>query len=717
MLKKKSRKKILSIVLLLALMLQNTAVVFANTYVTDVRNYIVTSKDGTGIPKTVSYTKDGLSTTLNMKEVQSYRVTKTKQVPVYRTDYKTVSTTQTNTTNSFSNTMAYTTADGYSGTLSKSGSPTTSITTDYKYVTDYRTGSSSSFADTIPYITSDGYSGNIGKSDSAYVISGSPADSFYVTKTYSWFNTDYGQYKGSNYNNDAGWSYNPPSVGYTVGAPGYLEYKDYNGSTVIYGPIQNQNHDATRPYTFIAPDGTIYRTVNEMKVYETIGKESGYYGVLKQQSYVQTTGKNFFRTSSYGLVRGGIYSFATYWVNATYAGYVYRPDTRIWKQNYAGNVSKNITNYIQTYSGTVSKQVLDHYENVPIEWNAQVLYEGYINYPPIANFSMQQYALTNTPVNITNTSTDRDGQIVSSTWSISPSVSNNLGSNGGTLSFSNSGTYAVTLTVKDNDGGTASVTKNITVYKDTEKPVVTLKITPNPVDEDQTITYSGTYTCPTGINSYVYTLTNLVTGKNYVYTNSIPPTNFETAGLPYGNYKVSLKALGKDVDYGNGIIAKGKWSDEVSTDLVVMPSLAINSLKMTNIVNPPLGTTAPINYPVSTPTRIKAGYRMDFNLNVKGGDVVKVKLYANGNELPFYTSDSDRITELTINKKRTEANIPFSLYVDKDTPIDSVLDMKVVLTKKYPDNTQKSIVNTELGWRFAQIVGSTKEDININLIN
>lgn len=694
MLRKKNIKKILAATLFFALILQNTTVVLANTYVTDVRDYIVTSKDDTGIPKTVSYVKDGISTTLYFKKVNSYTVTETKQVPVYRTDTKTVTVSVPGSSdpNSYSSTYNYSDGSGYSGTLQKSGGVYVSggQAPQSKTATASRSSMSNNLPSSISY--------------------------------------DDGVFRGTLYGQgvwtetvQTGGSYTPKRY-LDEYLSGYFHWESRDGVAEFWSGAKGSQITSKYPNDWMggstgygnpAKPRDFYGRTNPASCWEIVSQYwvAGNSTVPAKNDLTDSYSGIFWDTKKRDYLR---------FVKVTYRHFIPEQDTRTWgtkyNQNYSGTVwSADTRTYAQNYSGTVSKQVIDHYETVPVKWRANVLYEGYINYPPIADFSMPAYTLTNMPVNVVNMSSDKDGQIVSNTWSISPSVSNNLGSNGGTLSFINSGTYAVTLTVKDNDGGTASVTKNITVYKDTEKPVVTLKITPNPVDEDQTITYNGTYTCPTGISSYVYTLTNLATGKSYVYNNSTPPINFEEAGLPYGNYKVSLKALGKDVDYGNGIIAKGKWSDEVSADLVVMPSLAINSLKMTNIVNPPRGTTVPINYPVSTPTRIKAGYRMDFNLNVKGGDVVNVKLYANGNELPFYTADGNKVTDLIINKNRADTNIPFSLYLDRNIAKETIIDMKFVLTKKYPDNTQKSIVNAELGWRFAQIVGSSKEDININL--
>ncbi|MFU8861744.1 MAG: S8 family serine peptidase [Cyclonatronaceae bacterium] len=87
------------------------------------------------------------------------------------------------------------------------------------------------------------------------------------------------------------------------------------------------------------------------------------------------------------------------------------------------------------------------------------------NSPPSADFTYQANKLT---VQFTDTSTDSDGTITGWLWDFGAGNSSNV--QHPLHTFSVAGTYAVSLTVTDNDGGTGSTSKNIYVSDDVIAP-------------------------------------------------------------------------------------------------------------------------------------------------------------------------------------------------------------------------------------------------------
>jgi len=80
------------------------------------------------------------------------------------------------------------------------------------------------------------------------------------------------------------------------------------------------------------------------------------------------------------------------------------------------------------------------------------------NQPPVANFTHTTAGLT---ANFTDTSNDSDGFVVSWSWTFDDGDTST--EQNPTHTYASSGTKLVTLTVKDNDGATASVSKNVPV--------------------------------------------------------------------------------------------------------------------------------------------------------------------------------------------------------------------------------------------------------------
>jgi PKD repeat protein len=87
---------------------------------------------------------------------------------------------------------------------------------------------------------------------------------------------------------------------------------------------------------------------------------------------------------------------------------------------------------------------------------------GTSNAAPTAAFSSSPVSpKTFDDVTFTNSSTDSDGSIASSSWSFGDGGTNTTASP--THAYANGGTYTVTLTVTDNDGASSSVSHDVTV--------------------------------------------------------------------------------------------------------------------------------------------------------------------------------------------------------------------------------------------------------------
>jgi len=84
--------------------------------------------------------------------------------------------------------------------------------------------------------------------------------------------------------------------------------------------------------------------------------------------------------------------------------------------------------------------------------------EASVNRAPIANFSDATLGLETT---LTSTSSDPDGRIVYSRWTFGDGAK--ASGDSAVHTYEEAGTYPVTLTVTDNNGGRSSITQNVTV--------------------------------------------------------------------------------------------------------------------------------------------------------------------------------------------------------------------------------------------------------------
>jgi PKD repeat protein len=149
------------------------------------------------------------------------------------------------------------------------------------------------------------------------------------------------------------------------------------------------------------------------------------------------------------------------------------------------------------------------------------------NIAPVASFTSSS---TNHTANLTSTSSDPDGSIVSYAWTFGDSTSGTGATNSHTYAVA--GTYVVTLTVTDNLGATNTTSKNVTVTN--ALPTASFTTSAN----FHTVTFTSTSTDPDGtIVSYLWNFDDTTTGpgasNTHIYANA-------------GTYNVNLTITDND---------------------------------------------------------------------------------------------------------------------------------------------------------------------------
>ncbi len=142
-----------------------------------------------------------------------------------------------------------------------------------------------------------------------------------------------------------------------------------------------------------------------------------------------------------------------------------------WSWDFGDNTSSMAQNPGHTYSAggtyTVTLTVTDDDGATDSEAKSVTVTSASSNTPPTASFTLDCTDLT---CSFTDTSTDSDGSVVGWTWSFG---------DGGTSTVQNpshtyaaGGTYAVTLTVTDDDGATGSTSDSVTVTEPVTSDII-----------------------------------------------------------------------------------------------------------------------------------------------------------------------------------------------------------------------------------------------------
>ncbi len=291
-------------------------------------------------PATISYSSGGYSGTLN-KSGSSF-VASGSYTP---SDSKTVTSKlgpQEGT--SFPASITYN-SGGYSGTLTKSGSYYTDGSTQLsKTGTGSLTSSTNSFSNTYAYSDWQGYSGNIPKSGSSFVISGTASSS----KTASGSTTRTANIK--THDGVVDLIYIAPTIPYSdaAGYSGTLSYIGWSANGYTNGSGTSRIYVSSS-----SPSGHVLPTKSEFetKISELRTNPNAYNIRWDGNSYL--SGSTWFRRADCD------YTFDKPVVKLNYSGTVIKPDTRLWQQNYSGTVYKTASSYSQNYSGTVTKPASD----------------------------------------------------------------------------------------------------------------------------------------------------------------------------------------------------------------------------------------------------------------------------------------------------------------------------------------------------------------------
>lgn len=201
-----------------------------------------------------------------------------------------------------------------------------------------------------------------------------------------------------------------------------------------------------------------------------------------------------------------------------------------------------------------------------------------VTFTPQANFTFNiSNPSTSDTITFTDTSTDSDGSIVSYNWSFGDG-SNSYNQNP-THSYSDDGSYNITLNVTDNDGATNITTKQITVSN--TAPTANFTFSPQNASDTQTITFTDnsidpdgtisncTWTFGDGTTSYSLNSTTHQYDDNGTYTVTLNVTDDDGATDEY-SINIMVSNVGPTAAFtfepANPVVGELIWFNETSTD-------------------------------------------------------------------------------------------------------------------------------------------------------
>ncbi|MBF7084366.1 hypothetical protein IT084_15540 [Desulfallas sp. Bu1-1] len=195
-----------------------------------------------------------------------------------------------------------------------------------------------------------------------------------------------------------------------------------------------------------------------------------------------------------------------------------------------------------------------------------------VNMPPVAQFSVKPNpAVVNKAVTITDLSYDPNGTpIAQRQWRVKP-PSGSWGSTTSTppTKFSTVGEWTIELKVSDGSLWSEPYYQTVQVIPDNTPPVARFTVQPNPVYEDQTVTYTDTSYDPDGDPIVAREWRIRKDGGAWQYFTN-PPTRFDAVGGA-GIYDIELRVQ----DQPKLSQLEPKWSTWYRRTLTVLDSFEV----------------------------------------------------------------------------------------------------------------------------------------------
>lgn len=201
-----------------------------------------------------------------------------------------------------------------------------------------------------------------------------------------------------------------------------------------------------------------------------------------------------------------------------------------------------------------------------------------VTFSPQANFTYNiSNPSTSDTITFTDTSTDSDGSIASYNWSFGDG--SNSHNQNPTHSYSDDGSYNITLNVTDNDGATNRTTQqiiitntppsaNFTFSPQNASDTQTITFTDNSIDPDGTIS-NCTWTFGDGTTSYSLNSTTHQYNDNGTYTVTLNVTDDDGATDEY-SIDLIVSNVGPTAVFtyepANPVVGELIWFNETSTD-------------------------------------------------------------------------------------------------------------------------------------------------------